>query len=110
VTKFYGTLGYAPIAALNGWQQSPVDDLESLGYTLAMLACGDLPWWNDEAVQDVERKMQDETVFCSKLPVVATFILTVRKMAKDAPVLYDTFVDCFRKGPDYVPPPLNTVA
>jgi hypothetical protein len=110
VNRFIGTIGFAPLAALNRKQQAPIDDLESLGYTLAFLACVHLPWWYDLSEQVVKRKMEAETVFCAKVPVVATFILTVRNMAVDALVPYDTFEEWFKQGPNYVPPPLNGVA
>lgn len=39
-----GTARYCSIAAHEGLEQFPKDDLESLGYILVYLATGTLPW------------------------------------------------------------------
>jgi serine/threonine protein kinase len=41
---FCGTPDYASIQALQGYEQGPRDDLESLGYVLLEMALDDLPW------------------------------------------------------------------
>ncbi|CAD8208284.1 unnamed protein product [Paramecium octaurelia] len=54
VLPFIGTSRYACISAHQGIEQTPKDDLESLGYVLIYLTTQHLPWMNIEKT-DVQR-------------------------------------------------------
>ena len=74
--KMTGTPRYASINALRGLEQSPRDDLESVGYVLIYLLKGSLPWQGIKIKSKIERiksvlvkKIEtSSTDLCSDLP------------------------------------------
>ena len=53
--KLTGTPRYSSINAMRGLEQSPRDDLESIGYILVYLLKGELPWQNIIAKNKTEK-------------------------------------------------------
>jgi serine/threonine protein kinase len=95
--KLTGTARYASIHALEGYEQSRRDDLESLGYVLIYLLKGNLPW------QGLIVKTKEEK---NKKILEKKKEITSEELTKDFPQQFCEFLDYTKKleyndAPDY---------
>ena len=96
-SKLTGTARYASINALKGFEQSRRDDLESLGYVLAYLFRGNLPW------QGIAAKTKEEKY--AKILNKKENIPPERLLKNEFPELVDYINYCkkleYEDEPDY---------
>ena len=95
--KLTGTARYASIHALEGYEQSRRDDLESLGYVLIYLLKGNLPW------QGLVVKTKEEKY---KKILEKKKEITSEELSKDFPQQFCEFLEYTKKleyndAPDY---------
>ena len=95
--KLTGTARYASIHALEGYEQSRRDDLESLGYVLIYLLKGSLPW------QGLRVKTKEEKY---KKILEKKKDISSEELSKDFPQQFCEFLDYTKKleykdAPDY---------
>ena len=92
-----GTARYASINALQGYEQSRRDDLESMGYSLMYLLRGNLPWQNLK----VKSKSEKYLKILNKKKEISS-----KELGKNFPIEFAEILDCFKKlgyteDPDY---------
>ena len=92
-----GTARYASINALQGYEQSRRDDLESVGYVLMYFLRGNLPW------QNIKSKTKDEK-YQSILKIKKD--TSSKELGKNFPLEFSEILDYFKKleyeeNPDY---------
>ena len=92
-----GTARYASINALQGYEQSRRDDLESVGYVLMYFLRGNLPW------QNIKSKTKDEK-YQSILKIKKD--ISSKELGKNFPLEFSEILDYFKKleyeeNPDY---------
>jgi serine/threonine protein kinase len=92
-----GTARYASINALQGYEQSRRDDLESVGYVLMYFLRGNLPW------QNIKSKTKDEK-YQSILKIKKD--TSSKELGKNFPSEFSEILDYFKKleyeeNPDY---------
>jgi serine/threonine protein kinase len=108
---FCGTATWASMRAHLGWKQSRRDDLESLGYTIAYLILGSLPWENQcvhsedehEGLASMKRKFLRGSAIPDEL---MTYLSYCRRLGfsedPDYYYLRCLFMElCFREGVDF---------
>ena len=96
-SRLTGTARYASINALRGYEQSRRDDLESLGYVLAYLKRGSLPWQGMAAKTKEEKYAK---ILNKKLNI------SIEKLLKNEPQELINFIKyCkilkYEQDPDY---------
>ena len=104
--KLTGTARYASINALEGYELSRRDDLESVSYVILYLLKGWLPWQglivkkkNDKYSKILEKKkeLSDETL-CKGFPYqIKQFVSYVRHLNYEEDPQYDFMIDLFLK-------------
>ena len=92
-----GTARYASIHALQGYEQSRRDDLESVGYTLMYLLRGNLPWQSIK-VQNKEEKYKK---ILNKKKTISS-----KELGEGFPIEFAEILDYFKglgytENPDY---------
>ena len=95
--RLTGTARYASINALQGYEQSRRDDLESTGYVLMYFLRGNLPW------QNIKTKTKDEK-YQSILKIKKD--ISSKELGKNFPLEFSEILDYFKKleyeeNPDY---------
>lgn len=104
--KFCGTARYASIAAHNGHEQSPKDDLESIGYLLVYFYKGRLPWQGinheekEERYRLIGEKKKNTTPqqLCKGMPdEFVTFFQYIKLLDYDEIPDYDRIINMFKK-------------
>jgi serine/threonine protein kinase len=92
-----GTARYASINALQGYEQSRRDDLESAGYVLMFFLRGNLPWQNIK----IKGKKDKYAKICNKKKEVSS-----KELCKNFPSEFAEILDYFKtlgytEDPDY---------
>ena len=92
-----GTARYASINALQGYEQSRRDDLESVGYSLMYFLRGNLPWQN---IKIKNKKDKYNKILNKKKD------LSSKELGKDFPIEFAEILDYFKNlgytdDPDY---------
>ena len=92
-----GTARYASINALQGYEQSRRDDLESAGYVLMYFLRGNLPWQN----MKVKTKAEKYKSILNKKKEISS-----KELGKNFPIEFAEILDYFKKlsyteEPDY---------
>ena len=92
-----GTARYASINALQGYEQSRRDDLESAGYTLMYFLRGNLPWQN---IKVKNKKEKYKKILCIKREISS------KVLGQNFPVEFAEILDYFKnlqytEDPDY---------
>ena len=92
-----GTARYASINALQGYEQSRRDDLESLGYCLMYFLRGNLPWQN----MKVKNKSEKYLKILNKKKEISS-----KELGENFPIEFAEILDFFKKlryteDPDY---------
>ncbi len=82
-----GTARYASINALQGYEQSRRDDLESAGYVLMYFLRGDLPWQNIK----IKGKKDKYAKICNKKKEVSS-----QELGKNFPIEFAQILDYFK--------------
>ena len=82
-----GTARYASINALQGYEQSRRDDLESAGYVMMYLLRGDLPWQNIK----IKGKHDKYAKICNKKKEVSS-----QELGKNFPVEFSEILEYFK--------------
>ena len=82
-----GTARYASINALQGYEQSRRDDLESAGYVLMYFLRGDLPWQNIK----IKGKKDKYARICNKKKEVSS-----QELCKNFPIEFAQILDYFK--------------
>ena len=82
-----GTARYASINALQGYEQSRRDDLESAGYVLMFLLRGNLPWQNIK----IKGKKDKYAKICNKKKEVSS-----QELGKDFPSQFAEVLEYFK--------------
>ena len=82
-----GTARYASINALQGYEQSRRDDLESAGYVLMFLLRGNLPWQNIK----IKGKHDKYAKICNKKKEVSS-----KELGKDFPSQFAEVLEYFK--------------
>ena len=82
-----GTARYASINALQGYEQSRRDDLESAGYVLMYFLRGDLPWQNIK----IKGKKDKYAKICNKKKEVSS-----QELCKNFPIEFAQILDYFK--------------
>lgn len=86
---------------MKGDEVTPPDDLEGLGYTLAWLACGKLPWSHlkDKQFMEIFKMKKAKPNYCADLPrAVVDLIADARLREPNAHVDYSHLKDMFCKA------------
>ena len=92
-----GTARYASINALQGYEQSRRDDLESAGYSLMYFLRGNLPWQN---IKVKNKKEKYKKILCIKKGISS------KELGQNFPVEFADILDYFKnlqytEDPDY---------
>ena len=92
-----GTARYASIHALQGYEQSRRDDLESVGYTLMYFLCCILPWQNIK----IKNKKEKYNKILNKKKEISS-----KELGKDFPIEFAEILEYFKnlgytEDPDY---------
>ena len=92
-----GTARYASINALQGYEQSRRDDLESAGYSLMYFLRGNLPWQN---IKVKNKKEKYQKILCKKKEISS------KELGKNFPIEFAEILDYFKnleymEDPDY---------
>jgi serine/threonine protein kinase len=82
-----GTARYASINALQGYEQSRRDDLESAGYVLMFFLRGNLPWQNIK----IKGKKDKYAKICNKKKEVSS-----QELCKNFPIEFAEILDYFK--------------
>jgi len=103
--KLTGTARYASINALRGYDQSRRDDLESIGYVLAYLLRGNLPWQGivvktkeEKYAKILYRKQSitSEQLFFGFPNELCTYINYCKNLGYEEEPKYDYLTDLFK--------------
>ena len=103
--KLTGTARYASINALKGYDQSRRDDMESIGYVLAYLIRGNLPWQGilvktkEEKYSKILYRKQNITsdnLFLGCPKEFSTFIEYCKNLGYEEEPKYDYLADLFK--------------
>ena len=92
-----GTARYASINALQGYEQSRRDDLESAGYVLMFLLRGNLPWQNIK----IKGKKDKYAKICNKKKEVSSKELGMNFPSEFAEILDYFKILVYTETPDY---------
>ena len=102
--KLTGTARYASIHALEGYEQSRRDDLESVGYLIIYLLKGFLPWQGllmkskSEKYSKILQKKKEisEDELCQSLPFqIKDFLIYVKELKYEEEPNYDFLINLF---------------
>lgn len=97
---FLGTLRYAPLAAHRGEVSTRANDLESLGYVLAYLLLGRLPWQggsSNSAEAVLDKKVEKMPAFLKALPpALASMITETQSLPYRHKPSYQTYIRAFK--------------
>jgi serine/threonine protein kinase len=102
--KITGTARYASIKALEGYEQSRRDDLESVGYLIVYLLKGFLPWQgllikskNEKYAKILQKKKNiSEDELCENLPYqIRDFLIYVKELKYEEEPNYDYLINLF---------------
>lgn len=92
-SSIIGTPNYASINAHNMCELSRRDDMESLGYLLVYLVCGDLKWFANSTNEEI-RVAKNEIILDDAIPLVlVNYIKSIRKLEFDEKPKYLILLD-----------------
>ena len=94
-----GSLTYASINTHNHIELSRRDDMESLGYMLAFLYLGTLPWQQEKVKNDdIIKKLKQNITSNDKLPeILVNYIKYVRSLEYEEKPNYFLIIDNFKR-------------